>query len=119
MSVIKKALVSAFAVVCMSSVFAADAPAPSTDKAAADAAAPAPRAAKRARANWYNTPGWKLMTAQERADYRAKMKGMKTPEECQAFVDQHQADMVERAKAKGSEVIPERNDACNWLKKKK
>ncbi|HYR25627.1 MAG TPA: hypothetical protein VEQ09_07345 [Aquabacterium sp.] len=122
MSSIQKVLMAVAAMACAGSVWAAEGAAPApTEKTATAASAPAPaaRVGKRARADWYNTPGWKLMSREERQAHRAKMKGMKSVDECQAYVDQHHAEMVERAKAKGEQLSPERHDACSWLKKKK
>jgi hypothetical protein len=72
-------------------------PAPSTAEAPADqvAAKPQPR-----------VYGWQLMTEQERADFRAKMRSLKTPEERQAFRRQHHEQMKARAKERGV-TLPE------------
>ncbi len=45
--------------------------------------------------------GSQLMTPQERTEYRAKMRSMKTKEEREAFRMEHHQQMQERAKAKG------------------
>lgn len=45
--------------------------------------------------------GSQLMTRQERAEYRAKMRSLKTREEREAFRMEHHKKMQERAKEKG------------------
>jgi len=45
--------------------------------------------------------GSQLMTQQERADYRAKMRAAKTVEEREQIRKEHHASMAERAKARG------------------
>lgn len=45
--------------------------------------------------------GSQLMTAQERTEYRAKMRSLKTKEEREALRREHHQQMQERAKAKG------------------
>lgn len=45
--------------------------------------------------------GSQLMTRQERAEYRAKMRSLKTNEEREAFRMEHHQKMQERAKEKG------------------
>ena len=48
--------------------------------------------------------GSQLMTREERAEYRAKMRSMKTREEREAFRREHHEQMQERAKAKGMQL---------------
>lgn len=50
--------------------------------------------------------GSQLMTRQERAEHRAKMRGLKTPEEREAYRLEHHKKMQERAKEKGL-TLPE------------
>lgn len=45
--------------------------------------------------------GSQLMTREERAEYRARMRSMKTREEREAFRMEHHQKMQERAKAQG------------------
>src|SRR5574340_387628 len=45
--------------------------------------------------------GSQLMTREERAEYRARMRSMKTKEEREAFRMEHHQKMQERAKAQG------------------
>jgi len=50
--------------------------------------------------------GSQLMTRQERAEYRAKMRSLKTREERESFRAEHHKKMQERAKEMGK-TIPE------------
>jgi hypothetical protein len=47
------------------------------------------------------TPGWSMMTPQEREQHRKEMQAAKTPEECSALMEKHHQQMVERAKERG------------------
>jgi len=48
--------------------------------------------------------GSQLMTPEERAEYRSKMRSMKTREEREALRREHHEKMQERAKAKGMQL---------------
>lgn len=50
--------------------------------------------------------GWQLMSQQERIEYRAKMRSLKTAQERETFRIQHHERMKERAKAQGV-TLPE------------
>lgn len=67
-----------------------------------------------------NTPGWAMMSPTERNAHRDKMLSMSNYEECKAYMDQHHAQMVDRAKQRGrtapSATAP-RHDPCARLKK--
>lgn len=64
------------------------------------------------------TPGWALMTPQERNEHRDHMRTMKSYDECKIYQDQHHEKMVERAKERGGKSLPHpRRDACAGLKK--
>ncbi len=64
------------------------------------------------------TPGWALMTQQERNEHRERMGSMKTYEECKAYQEQHHEQMAARAKERGGKAMPApRRDACGGLKK--
>jgi len=51
--------------------------------------------------NMGNTPGWSWMTAEERSTYQRQMRQARTPEACHSLMEQHHAEMLERAKARG------------------
>ena len=63
------------------------------------------------------TPGWALMSWAERNEHRKAMRAMKTYDECKAYLDQHHEKMMERAKERGKEPLPDTpRDACERLK---
>lgn len=63
------------------------------------------------------TPGWALMTQQERNEHRERMRLMKTYEDCKAYREQHHEQMVARAKERGGKTLAQpRRDACAGLK---
>jgi hypothetical protein len=65
-----------------------------------------------------NTAGWEHMTKQERLEHQKKMHSMQNHDECTAYVEQHHAMMVERAKEKGRSMPAKpRQDSCAALKK--
>ncbi len=64
------------------------------------------------------TPGWSLMTQQERNEHRERMRSMKSYEECKAYQEQHHEQMAARAKERGGKALAQpRRDACGGLKK--
>lgn len=64
------------------------------------------------------TPGWTLMSQQERNEHRDRMRSMKTYEECKSYQDQHHEKMAAQAKERGGKVPAQpRRDACGTLKK--
>lgn len=71
-----------------------------------------------ARAGSRFTPGWGLMSAQERAEHRDKMRAMTSYDECKAYRDQHHEAMAARAKERGVPMPAQpRRDACGALKR--
>ena len=58
-----------------------------------------------------NTPGWSLMTEQERLAHRDRMRSLTNYDECAAYVAEHHALMVERATA-GGKTLPAPRNAC-------
>lgn len=76
--------------------------------------------AGRGRAQWGSdfTPGWTLMSPQERNEHRERMRSMKSYEECKAYQVQHHEQMAARAKERGGATLAQpRRDACAGLKK--
>jgi hypothetical protein len=66
-----------------------------------------------------NTMGWPMMNAEERTAHRAKMRDMKTYEECNAYREEHHKQMMERAKAQGRTLpAAPRRDMCAGMPKK-
>ena len=70
------------------------------------------------RFNSRNTPGWSMMTPQERQEHHDKMLSAKTPEECKAYYDEHVKLMQERAKDKGLAFRPGRGNACAMMQRR-
>ena len=71
-----------------------------------------------ARAGSDFTPGWSMMTPQERSEHRERMRAMKTYEECKAYQEEHHNRMAARAKERGQTAPAQpRRDACMGLKK--
>lgn len=65
-----------------------------------------------------NTPGWSLMTTQERTQHREHMRAMNTQDECKAYVAQHHEEMTARAKERGGKALQmPRRDPCAGLPK--
>ncbi len=63
-----------------------------------------------------NTPGWTLMTAEERTAHRDKMLAAKTYDECRAMQDEHHKAMEERAKEKGVALPAPRQNGRDRMK---
>lgn len=77
---------------------------------------PGPRGGRRGQAGPDFTPGWTLMTPQEREQHRTAMAQTKSYEECVAVMTQQRQQLAERAQAKGVAVPTPRRDACAALK---
>jgi hypothetical protein len=66
-----------------------------------------------------NSPGWSLMTPQERAEHRSKMMGFTKYDDCVAYLTEHHKAMQARAKEKGTTLPAEpRLGMCDRLKPK-
>lgn len=64
------------------------------------------------------TPGWALMSPQERDEHRERMRSMKTYDECTSYQQQHRELMAARAQERGGKPLAQpRHDACSALKK--
>ncbi|HEY9217045.1 MAG TPA: hypothetical protein VIO94_03280 [Phenylobacterium sp.] len=64
-----------------------------------------------------STPGWSMMTPEERQEHMTKMRSFTTAKDCRAYVAQHHALMAERAKRQGSTMPAEPpRDPCAGLK---
>ena len=68
-------------------------------------------------ADW--TPGWSMMSAEERREHHDRMAGAKTHDECRAELERHRQAMAERARTQGRPApgMP-RRDPCAGLKPK-
>lgn len=62
------------------------------------------------------TPGWMMMTPEERDEHRRRMQSARTPEECRQLLDEHRKLMESRAKDRGmGNMRAPRRDACaDW-----
>jgi hypothetical protein len=67
------------------------------------------------RADTGNTPGYVLMTEQERLEHQNRLRSMKTYQECSAYVSEHRAQMATRAQEKGTTLRAFRNP-CDMMK---
>jgi hypothetical protein len=70
------------------------------------------------RFNQKNTPGWSLMTEQERTAHRNKMHEMKTVAECNDYHGQHIKQMELRAKEQGKTFKPSRRGPCDMMQQR-
>jgi hypothetical protein len=64
------------------------------------------------------TPGWSMMTRQERQEHQSRMRDMASYDDCKAYMDQHHEAMAARAKERGRAMPAQpRRDACAGLKR--
>ncbi len=63
-----------------------------------------------------NTPGWSLMTPEERTAHHDKMMAAKTYDDCKAAQAEQHKLMEERAKAQGKTLPGPRQNACDNMK---
>lgn len=66
--------------------------------------------------NQDHTPGWTLMSPEERTAWQSQMSTVKTYQECKATQDAHRQVMEERAKEKGLKFNPPRQNGCEVMK---
>lgn len=66
--------------------------------------------------NQDNTPGWSLMTPEERSAHHNAMMSAKTYEECKAAQESQHKQMEARAKEKGATLPAPRQNACDRMK---
>ena len=59
-----------------------------------------------------NSSGWSMMTPQEREQHQAKVAGLKSVDECNAYMTEHRAKMAERAKERGVKLPEPRDSMC-------
>lgn len=64
-----------------------------------------------------NTAGWSMMSPQERKDHHAKMEGLKSSEDCKAYMAEHHAQMASRAKERGVKLHEPRHSMCKPMKR--
>jgi hypothetical protein len=66
--------------------------------------------------NQGNTPGWSLMSAEERAAHRDRMWSFKSFEECKTYQAEHHKAMEAKAKELGKTLPAPRANACERMK---
>ena len=66
--------------------------------------------------NQGNTPGWSLMTAEERTAHQQKMWSFKTFDVCKAYQAEHHTAMTAKAKDQGKTLPTPRANACDRMK---
>ncbi len=59
-----------------------------------------------------NTPGWALMTAEERVAHQNKMRSMKSRDECNAYMVEHKVQIATRAAERKVQLRTPRRDMC-------
>ncbi len=67
------------------------------------------------RMNRRNSPGYGLMSPDERAAHQSRLRSMQSREECLAYLQDHHARMGERAKAQGKTLPAPRMRLCDRL----
>lgn len=63
-----------------------------------------------------NTPGWALMSTEERGAHQQKMRAFKTYDECKTYQAEHHKLMESRAKEQGKTLPVPRANACDRMK---
>ena len=63
-----------------------------------------------------NTPGWSLMSQEERTAHRDKMWSFKTLDECKAYQAEHHKAMEAKAKEQGKTLHAAKANACDRMK---
>ena len=66
--------------------------------------------------NMYNTPGWSVMTPEERTAHHDRMMAAKTYDDCKAAQAEQHKQMEDRAKAQGKTLPGPRQNACDNMK---
>ncbi len=70
------------------------------------------------RFNQKNTPGWSLMSKEERTEFRDQMMAAKSFDECVKIQSAHHEEMLKRAKEKGVTLHMPRRNACERMKER-
>ncbi|MBK9442891.1 MAG: hypothetical protein IPN53_16965 [Comamonadaceae bacterium] len=113
------AIATTLAAVLSASVLAQSAPASAPGMGAGPGAGkmgPGAGGMRGMRMNQNNTPGWTLMTAEERTAIQTKMRAVKTYDECKLVQTEHHAAMEVRAKEKGVTLNTPRQNGCDKMK---
>jgi hypothetical protein len=71
------------------------------------------------RFNEQTTPGWAMMTPEERKAHQERMLAFKDPAACKAYMEEHHKLMESRAKEKGKKLaFKGPGPGCDYLKPK-
>lgn len=62
------------------------------------------------------TPGWSMMSPQERDAFHQRMRDAKNRQECEQMMTEHRQLMQERAKQRGMPMHGPRSDACERMR---
>lgn len=65
-----------------------------------------------------NTGGWDLMTYEERKAHRAVMQNLDTFDECQAYLEEHEEKMFERALEMNQTYVAPQVDVCVFMQRR-
>ncbi|MBL0944060.1 MAG: hypothetical protein IBJ04_07025 [Hydrogenophaga sp.] len=87
-------------------------PAPASGGAAAAPGSDNAPAARPWRSGPRYTPGWSMMSEQERAQHRAQMHAARSPEECERILREHRRLMEQRAAERGKPMGHPPRAAC-------
>jgi hypothetical protein len=68
--------------------------------------------------NQRNTPGWQLMTPEERTEHQTKLRSFTDYAACKEYADNHHNLMAERAKEKGIELRAFKRNPCDIMKQR-
>lgn len=68
------------------------------------------------RFNQNNTPGWTMMTAEERIAHQTQMRSVGSYAECKQVQSEHRVAMEARAKEKGVTLPMGRQNGCDRMK---
>jgi hypothetical protein len=63
-----------------------------------------------------STSGWNLMSAEEQRAHHAKMSSVTTYAECKEYMEKHDKELADRAKAKGMVLRSPNERACDQMK---
>jgi hypothetical protein len=91
-------------------------PGPGAGSGAGMGMGPAARGMRNMRFDQANTPGWTLMSAEERTANQTKMRAVKTYDECKSVQAEQHATMEARAKEKGVTLNTPRQNGCDVMK---
>jgi hypothetical protein len=64
-----------------------------------------------------NTPGWSMMSKEERKEHHDKMMSAKTMGECTALHEDHRKLMEQRAKEKNKTLPQPKHNPCEMMQK--